>query len=131
MKRRNRQEYQEYDAQTAEAIRNAANRLISAAGAPQKITGREISKVVPHLSQLRRRPEKAPLTSQALEEVLETQEAFTVRRIQWIAQRYLEEQVYPQEWEFLQRVNLRKTTLQNPIIGQAFNDAMITLSRPP
>src|SRR6266446_9620779 len=83
------------DAQIAEAIRAVAYQLLNNPGPPQKVSLRRISKDIPEALALKRQPDKSPLTAQALQEVIETREAFALRRIRWVAECYRQEDILP------------------------------------
>jgi Tn7-like transposition protein D/TniQ protein len=118
-----------HDTFLAESIRKVAYNLMNLSGRPVKVTRRRITIEIPEVRRLRARIYKFPLATQALQEVMETREAFALRRIQWIRDRYLEERVYPQPWQFLDRAGLKMQILQIQIVKQAFDEAMNVLSR--
>jgi hypothetical protein len=95
------------DGLMAEAIRSAANRLMHAEGFPKRVSITSICKEIP---ELRRKPESNETTviTQVLHEVIETFEAFAVRRIKYVLQKYLEEQVNPKRYEFNHSVKYGK-----------------------
>jgi hypothetical protein len=66
--------------------------------------------------------------TQALYEVIETFESFAVRRIKYVLQKYLEEQVNPKRYEFIYRAHL-KNILQNPLVQQTLDEALFILSQ--
>ncbi len=85
-----------------------------------------IKKHVPDLTQLLRKPDEIPLTLQALQEVVETREAFAVRRILHIAQNCLKEQVFPPKWKIIELANVH-SLLHFPRVKQALEEAIAVL----
>jgi Tn7-like transposition protein D len=115
------------DARMAEAVRERAA-LIIAQDPPKRVTMNRISMDIPQILQLKNTPEKAPLTVQVLQEVIETWEAFAVRRIWRIVQKYQEKQVCPSRNRLIWSTNTQ-TYLHVPIVKQALDDAMLVLSQ--
>ena len=115
------------DARMAEVVRARAA-LIIAQDPPKRVTINRISMDVPQVLQLKSMPGKAPLTVQALQEVIETWEAFAVRRIWRIVQKYQEKQVCPTRNELIRSTNTQ-TYLHVPIVKQALDEAMFVLSQ--
>ena len=64
------------------------------------------------------RPNDFPLTVQSLQDVRETREAFALRRIQWVLQRYREERIKPTRREFTLRSKVGRV-LDVPIVQEA------------
>ena len=93
------------DAQLAVAVRQAFNKLVIEQGPPKRISQSRICNV----AELRwiPSPQEAPLTAQVLKEVTETPEAFALRRIDWALHQYMEEQVSPAKWTFIERAHVR------------------------
>ena len=116
------------DSLIVSAIRSAANRLMHASGFPKRVSINSICKEIP---ELRRKPKSNETTviTQALQEVMETFEAFAVRRIKYVLQKYLEEQFNPKRYEFIQRAHLKKKNLQNPLVLRTLNEALFILSQ--
>jgi hypothetical protein len=110
------------------SIRSAANRLMHASGFPKRVSITSICKEIP---ELRRKPESNETTviTQAFHEVIETFEAFAVRRIKYVLQKYLEEQINPKRYEFMKRAHLQKKILQNPLVRQTLDEALFILSQ--
>src|SRR6266567_2458617 len=115
------------DAQIAEAVRAKAA-LIITLDPPKRVTMRGIRADIPQVWQLKNMPEKAPLTVQALRDVVETWEAFAVRRIWRKVQKYEEKQVCPSLSQLILSTNAQ-TYHHAPIVKQALDEAMLALSQ--
>ena len=117
-----------YDYHIAEIIRKVAQNLINNPGPPRRITVAEISRHVPQIRRLRYKPNKASLAVQALNEVIETREAFAIRRLKWAVRQYQEEQILPTRGNLIQRAHLRPI-LSSPAVKQALDEAIDSLQR--
>jgi len=115
------------DGHMAEAVRARAA-LIIAQDPPKRVTMNRIRVDIPQVLQLKNMPEKAPLTVQVLQEVIETWEAFAVRRIWRVVQKYREKQVCPSRNQLIWSTNTQ-TYLHVPIVKQALDNAMDALSQ--
>jgi hypothetical protein len=115
-----------FDAITAEAVKNAAHQILLAPDHPKRVSKAAIVSHIPQLDWLRRKPDKIPLTIQALEEVVETYEEFAIRRIWWFKQEYQKKQTCPSRSEFLGKSNFRQF-IHLPSVKQAFESAMAEL----
>lgn len=115
------------DASTAESIRAVARDIINNADCLRKVTLKNINKQVPIAGKLRLQAEKAPLTVQALQEVLETTEAFALRRLHRAVQEYQRERVSPTQARLIRRAGLSRIW-RTPLILQAIEES-ITLLR--
>jgi hypothetical protein len=61
--------------------------------------------------------------------VLETKEAFGLRKIEGTLQKYLEERICPGKWLFTKRAGLGSALLRSQIIQRALDEAMTALSQ--
>ncbi len=117
------------DAEVAEAVRAAASQLVATSEHPIRVTFYRISRDVPQVRLLKRRPDEAPKTMQALKEVTETSGDYAVRYIQWIVHKYQEEQIYPTRSAFLRRVHNLHYTFHLSAVQRALDEAMDVLSQ--
>jgi len=123
------QMYMRHDTLVAEALRDAAHKLINLPGRPVKVSRNKITLEVPEVRRLRSTLNNMPLATQALQEVVETSEGLALRRIKWTLDRYIEEQSCPPQWKFLERAGLKARILQFQSIQKAFESAMNMLSQ--
>jgi hypothetical protein len=119
--------FQGRDTRLAIAVRQVYNKLVLEQGPPKRISKSRICLEVPELRWIPS-PQEAPLTAQVLKEVTETLEAFALRRIDWALHQYMEEQVSPARWAFIQRAHLRNI-IHYPNVEQALHKAMNVLSQ--
>ena len=124
-----REEKTSLDIRTADAVYSAAHSLMTPSDPPQKVTLKAILKEVPRAARAKSRPDLYPKTTQALKEVVETSEAFVLRKIRVTLQSYLEERTCPRPWQFLQRSHLKRYNLRSDIVQQALDEAMTVLSQ--
>jgi hypothetical protein len=115
------------DALIVSSIRSTANKLMYAEGFPKRVSISRICKEIPELRRVPRSNETTVITK-ALHEVIETVEAFAVRRIKYVLQKYVEEQVNPKRYEFMKRAHLMNI-LHNPLVLQTLDEALFILSQ--
>jgi DNA polymerase elongation subunit (family B) len=98
-------------------------RLMHASGAPKRVSIGRICREVP---QLRIRPpsNESTLITQTLHEVAETFEVFAIRRIKYILQKYMQEQIIPPRNKFIRRAKLSEEILQKSLVQQALDEAL-------
>lgn len=84
------------DAELAEAVRLSAIKLYKQEGRPNQVTIAAISRELGQLALIQKHLDKLPLTAKVLTDVVETRESFAMRRIDWVASCYTEENVCPQ-----------------------------------
>lgn len=116
------------DTLIAETIRNVAGRLMNASGAPKRVSIAIICREIPQLRS-RIKSNESTLIRQTFQEVVESFEAFAVRRIKYVLQKYIEEQVIPTRLKLLRRANLHKEILQNPLVRQTLDEALLIVSQ--
>ncbi|HEY9795286.1 MAG TPA: TnsD family transposase [Leptolyngbyaceae cyanobacterium] len=119
------------DIQLAEAVRNSAVRLKEADGRPIKITIRAIGRDINQLALIQYHLNKLPLTAKALEEVVETWEVYTIRRICWAAECFRREKVYPSQRELKERAGITGIAYNRlaaiPQVQKALHEALKSL----
>lgn len=74
---------------------------------PVRITARMIGKDINQLSLIQNKIDKLPLTAKALSEVVETREAYTVRRVWWAAEYFRQENKFPKRSELQHLAGIR------------------------
>jgi Tn7-like transposition protein D/TniQ len=94
------------DAQHAVLVKQSAARIRSAPGRPVRITRTAIGRDLGVVSLFQKHLRKMPLTCRMLVSSVESSEGFSIRRIWWAADRYLEEGVCPQRWQLILRANV-------------------------
>jgi hypothetical protein len=117
------------DIRTADAVYSAARSLKVPSDTPKKVTFKAILKEVPELVAVRSRPEDYPRTKRVLQDVLETNEEFNLRKIEGTLRKYQEERTCPRQWLFIERAHLGPDTLRSQIIRRALDEAMTALSQ--
>jgi Tn7-like transposition protein D/TniQ len=116
-------DWQQRDQQLAQLVEISAQRLRHQAGKPMRITLAAIGRDIGQLALLQQHLPKLPAVAQLLDSLVETREAFAIRRIQWVRQQYEEELRIPRRWEFIKRASIdRLATL--PQIEEALDSAL-------
>lgn len=118
---------EERDAITAQTTRLAAHQITSAPGEPRRVTRSQLEKAAPYVGWLLSRPNDFPLTAKSFQEVIETREAFALRRVQWALQRYQEERTQPTRKDFIVGAKVKKA-LDIPSVQVAIDAALTTLA---
>lgn len=89
------------DAQLRTAVLTLAQKLSQASGRPVRITKHLLGRELGQLTQIYQNSNKLPLTSQVLEQVVETREAFAIRRIRWAAECFRVDNLCPTQWQLV------------------------------
>ena len=89
----------------------------------------EFIKDAPQVAKMRHHPDAFPLTVQALQEEIETLEAFALRKVKFALQHFVEKQICPKRWRFLQQAHMGSKTPQSLKAQQALKDALNILSQ--
>lgn len=116
------------DRDLAKAAKIAAETLKTRAGKPIQITTSKIGREIHQLTNLQKNLDKLPLTSKVLAEVVETREAFAVRRISYAAEYFRKEGIYPQRWQLIRQSGLRPEIENLPKIQEAISSALALLN---
>jgi hypothetical protein len=65
----------------------------------------------------------------ALSNLVETHEAFAVRRVWWAAELYRQENTFPKRWQLIERATARSAQAKWPKVRAAIDAALLTFSR--
>jgi hypothetical protein len=114
------------DVQLAEAVRNSAVRLKNVDGRPIRITRRAIGRDINQVVAIQACLNKLPLTAKILDAVVETREAYTIRRIWWVAEDFRRENIYPTKCKLEHKsgINSSNGLAAIPQVQKALNDAL-------
>ncbi len=114
------------DLKLALAVRESASRLKSTPGSPIRVTKTAIGRGLGQITLLRQKIHKLPLTAEALDEVVESQADFAIRRVKRAAELFSQEGAQPGAWKLIKRANVRCLM---PVAGvaDAVNAALLTL----
>jgi hypothetical protein len=99
-------DWQKRDAEYAVGIRAAASRIKNAPGRPVQVTKTAIGRSIGAITLLQQKLNKMPLSAQVLASVVETRIEYAIRRIWWVVNLYLEENLLPQVWQLIMRANI-------------------------
>ena len=117
------------DAQYVEAVKASVVRLTSTPLRPIRLTISEISRDIGLLPSMEDCLDKLPLTALLLDEVVETHEMFAVRRIQWAAELYKQENISPTRWQLMKRSGVIEAHKKWPLVQSAIDAALESLIR--
>ncbi|PSB34402.1 TnsD family Tn7-like transposition protein [Stenomitos frigidus] len=122
-----RVDWEHRDIELADAARQAAIQLQTRPGKPTQITIAAVGRQLGQLALIQRHLDKLPVTAQVLSELVETREAFALRRIQWVVECYREEGICPQRWQLVRRAGLRPEIEGLPVVQKALDEAVESL----
>jgi hypothetical protein len=117
-------DWSERDTKFATAIRETAEKILTAPSRPVWASRTGIPKELGILTVLRKNPSKLPLTNKALDDVSESQVAFAVRRIRWAADCYCQEQVLAAWWNLQTRAAVSNKMGCVPEVKAAVNECV-------
>lgn len=105
----------ERDHVIAEAVAAAAQKIRSYPGRPVQITLTSLGRESGYSVIIFRHGNKLPLTMSAIQAVVESREAYGVRRIQWAAERCRDEGVMLPRWKFVKLAGVARIALEPAI----------------
>ncbi|MBD1825693.1 TniQ family protein [Cyanobacteria bacterium FACHB-DQ100] len=114
-----RVDWENRDAELAEAVEVAVRHLQEKLGKPKRITIAAIARELGQLAVIQKHLHKLPLTAQILNQKTETREAFALRRIEWVRECYEKEQICLQRWQVGRRAGLRPDVEALPAVQDA------------
>ena len=94
------------DVDYAVAVKVAASHLKDAPGRPIQVTKTAIGRAIGAITLLCQKLHKLPLTAQILATVVETRERYAVRRVDWAADLFLQDKLFPKAWQLIQRAGV-------------------------
>lgn len=115
------------DEQLAVAVKPAVSRLKKRPGRPVQITISAIGRELGQLGLIQQHLDKLPLTAQVLKEVVETREAYGLRRIEWAIEQYRQECTRPKRWDLIKRAGVERLA-SYPQIRDAINEGLQALN---
>jgi hypothetical protein len=122
-----RVDWEQRDTWLSSKVRQSARQILSESGKPVRITIAEVGRVGGCMGLLKNNLDRLPLTSITLSEILETTEAFAIRRIWWAAGLYMQEKVCPRPWELIKRAGV-KWRIDDPGVKDALELALYKLN---
>jgi hypothetical protein len=121
-------DWHERDRQLAVEVVEAAEQL-KQAGYRGQISIAAIGRHIGQLGVLQKHPDKLPLTAAALQQVVETREAWAVRRIEQVATQAAQDGETLPRWQLIKRAGVERL-LQQEAIQQALDHALNILNCP-
>ncbi len=123
-----RVDWEKRDLQLAEEVKAAALRLRSLSGRPVHLTTSAIGREIGQLALLQQHLDKLPKTAEALEEHIESQEAYAVRRVWWTVMDYTQKNMYPDRWQLIRKAGVARL-IKSSQVKDAINGALQALER--
>ncbi|HKQ09487.1 MAG TPA: TnsD family Tn7-like transposition protein [Blastocatellia bacterium] len=103
-----RVDWSKRDVEWSLEVRSAAEAIKNATGCPERVSETSVSRMLDKGDFFRKNRDKLPLTSQTLTEVNESCEAFSIRRIIWMANEFRKEGITPKHNQLLRRAGVRR-----------------------
>lgn len=104
------------------AVRETAEKMLTAAGRPVQASRTAIAGKLGILALVYKNPDKLPLTIKTLREVSESCKEFAIRRIRWAADCYRREQVLADQWKLQIRAAVGNKMVQDPAVKASMED---------
>jgi hypothetical protein len=101
-----RVDWKSRDTHYAALVKQSATRIANSTSRPVRITRTAIARDLGVVSLFQKHLHKMPNTRSLLSNFVESQDEFAIRRVWWVASRYLQEGVFPQGWQLIYRANL-------------------------
>lgn len=117
-------DWKERDEQVVIEIRSLVLLRNNASNRPIQVKAYTIAKKVEQDFSIWKNLNKLPLTAQAITELAETDEAFALRRVQWVIESYKQENRFPSKSQFLRKGNLQESQAKWISVKNAIEDAM-------
>jgi Tn7-like transposition protein D/TniQ len=111
------------DQQLAELVEASAERLRDAPRRPIRISLSAIGRDIGQLSLLQQHLNKLPMTAQRLETLIETREAFAIRRLQWTAEQFFQMHICPKRYELIRSAGIERIASED-LVKLALDEAM-------
>lgn len=115
--------WQERDSLLAIKVKDAARNIKSANGPPQKVTETSIARDLDKTAMFNKHLNKLPLTVQSLSEVIETREAFAIRRIHRAADDFRERKIVPKPYQLIRKAGVHRLK-DLPEVKQVLDEVM-------
>lgn len=116
------------DAKLALAVRSKAAELLNTPGKPVFLSKTAICNSLGIKTLLRQKIGKLPRTAEALAAAAESRVDYAVRRVQWAARCYIEEESFPHRWQLVIRANVYRW-MSYPQVEEAL-DAAVEMFEP-
>jgi hypothetical protein len=123
-------DWEKRDIELAADVKASALRIKSSAEFPVRVTTAIIGRNTGKIFQLRTQLDRLPLTAKVLAEMVETHEEFAVRKIQWTAKCFLEENICPTQYKLLRRARIypHSEFIAAPQVNAAINATLQSLA---
>ncbi|GAX45296.1 Tn7-like transposition protein D [Tolypothrix sp. NIES-4075] len=112
------------DAELAIAVRLSARSIKSTLGHPVRVTRGAIGRDLDRKPLLDQYLHKLPLTAKALAQVVETYEEFAIRRIQWAAECFRQENIHPTRSQLVCRASMKPKIAAASLVQVAIETAL-------
>ncbi|MEJ6483798.1 TnsD family Tn7-like transposition protein [Nostoc punctiforme UO1] len=114
------------DDQTMGTVKDVAQQLKQDFNRPIWISRTAIANSLAHPASawVKRHLKRLPKTAEVLAQLSETREEFALRRVQWAANCFRQENIVPQRWQLVRRAGLRPEIRELPLVQEAIATAL-------
>ena len=119
----NRVNWEQRDIHLAQEIEQASHHLKSLSERPTQITQAVLGREVGQLALLEQHQDRLPRTAALLADLVETREAFAIRKIAWLTQVYRSEGIYPERWKLIKDAGIGRHVTK-PLVKEAVDRAL-------
>jgi hypothetical protein len=109
-------DWSDRDQQLAKLIEASAEGLRNVPGRPSRVSLSAIGRDIGQLSLLQQHLDKLPMTAQLLSTVVETQEAFAIRRLAWAAGQFRQMHIQPKRYELIKKAGIGRSLSDSPVM---------------
>ncbi|MEH2039923.1 TnsD family transposase [Nostoc sp.] len=119
-------DWESRDIETMAAVKLSAQQLKDDSTRPIWISRTAIANSLAHPASawVKRHLKRLPKTAEVLAQLSETREEFAVRRVQWAADCFRQENIVPQRWQLVRRAGLRPEIRELPLVQEAIATAL-------
>ena len=121
-----RVKWEQRDAWLSGQVIQATRVLSTTPMRPTRITIAALGRYIGQLALLQQHLDKLPLTAQMLREVVESREAFAVRRLRWIVTTFVKKRHCLERWELIKRAGVERL-MESTVVRAALDESLLLL----
>jgi hypothetical protein len=99
-------DWESRDSEFNALVKETADQIRVGEGRPVRVTQTAIARELGAVSMFQKHLPKMPLTKRTFMSVMESSADFSIRRVWWAANCYLQEGLMPQQWQLMLRANV-------------------------
>lgn len=123
-----RVDWEKRDQQLAEEAKAVMFRLKYLPGRPVRITVSAIGREIGQLALLQQHLDKLPRTADILRDLIETREAFAIRKVWWAMRTFSQKHICPERWLLIRKAGIARLAM-HPLVKNAIDTALQSLQQ--